>query len=119
MKSKQEVAKVVFARHQIKGSDRKIAKVMTLIRGKNVLDAVNQLLFLKTQKAPEILKILNSCIANAVHNCGYKKENLILKIAAAEKSRVLRRFHIRGRGRITRIEKSYSHVTFGVVEVNA
>ncbi len=62
-------------------------------------------------------KTLESAIANAENNHDLDVDALIVAEAYVGKSIVMKRFHARGRGRASRIEKPFSHLTIVVREV--
>ena len=95
----------------IRMSPRKVRLVADLIRGVNVSEAEDQLSFvIKAAKRP-ILKLLNSCVANAVNNSKLSKDNLYLKAITVDGGPVLKRWKPRAFGRATPIRKRSSHIT--------
>ena len=104
---------------QIRGSAQKLNLVATLIRGHKVEDALNILAFSKKAMAVDVRKVLASAIANAENNHNLDVDSLVVAEAYVGKSIVMKRFHARGRGRASRIEKPFSHLTIVVREVEA
>ncbi len=100
----------------IPGSVQKINSVASLIRGLPTEIALNQLTFCKKRHAVDIRKVLLSAIANADHNEGLDVDNLYVKEAWVGKSRVMKRFHARARGRGAKILKPSSHFYVTVAE---
>ncbi|MDD5593285.1 MAG: 50S ribosomal protein L22 [Candidatus Margulisbacteria bacterium] len=95
----------------VKSSDRKLSRVIELIRGKTALEAMTILKF-RPQKGARILeKVLKSAIANAKHNLKLDENSLLVKEAYANKGIIMRRFQPRARGRAFPIKKKTSHVT--------
>jgi large subunit ribosomal protein L22 len=95
----------------IRMSPRKIRLVADLIRGMDVGTALDQLNFtVKAAKEP-ILKLLNSCIANATNNFKLKKENLYIKTITVDGGSVLKRWQPKAFGRATPIRKRSSHIS--------
>lgn len=95
----------------VRMSPRKIRLVADLIRGMDVTVALNQLNFtVKAAKEP-ILKLLNSCIANAINNFKLKKENLYIKTITVDGGSVLKRWQPKAFGRATPIRKRSSHIS--------
>jgi large subunit ribosomal protein L22 len=67
--------------------------------------------------ARDVKKCLESAIANAENNHDLDVDDLIVAEAHVGKALVLKRFHARGRGRVGRILKPFSHLTIVVREV--
>ena len=84
--------------------------VADLIRGKKVDQALNILTFSPKKGAVLIKKVLESAIANAVHNDGADIDELTVKTIYVEKGAVLRRFTARAKGRGDRISKQTCHI---------
>ena len=61
-------------------------------------------------------KALQSAIANAENNHQLDVDRLVVTRAEVGKSIVMRRFHARGRGKASRIEKWFSHLKIVVAE---
>lgn len=102
----------------IKVSPQKLNLVAALIRGKKVSIALADLEFSRKRIASTVKKTLESAISNAENNHGLDIDNLIVKEAYVGKSIVMKRFHVRGRGRASRIVKPFSHLTIVVQEVS-
>ena len=101
----------------IRISPQKLNLVATLIRGKPVDTALAELEFSRKRIAGTVRKTLQSAIANAENNHGLDVDALVVSEAYVGKSIVMKRFHARGRGRSSRIEKPFSHLTIVVREV--
>ena len=101
----------------IRGSARKLNLVAQLIRGRKVEDALNILAFSKKAMAVDVRKVLASAIANAENNHNLDVDSLVVAEASVGKALTMKRFHARGRGRASRIEKPFSHLTIVVREV--
>ena len=82
-------------------------------------DAVATLTFSKRRIAQTVKKTLESAIANAENNHDLDVDSLIVAEAYVGKSIVMKRFHARGRGRASRVEKPFAHLTIVVREVEA
>lgn len=102
---------------QIRVSPQKLNLVATLIRGKKVNTALADLTFSRKRIASTVKKTLESAIANAENNHDLDVDSLIVAEAHVGKSIVMKRFHVRGRGRASRIERAFSHLTIVVREV--
>ena len=101
----------------IRISPQKLNLVAALIRGKAVETALAELEFSRKRIAATVKKTLESAIANAENNHGLDVDALVVSEAYVGKSIVMKRFRARGRGRSSRIEKPFSHLTIIVREV--
>ena len=100
----------------VRVSPRKLNLVAGMIRNKGAADAVATLTFSKRRIAGQVKKALESAIANAENNHQLDVDRLVVTRAEVGKSVVMRRFHARGRGRASRIEKWFSHLKIVVAE---
>ena len=101
----------------IRISPQKLNLVAALIRGKKVATALADLTFSRKRIAGPVKKTLESAIANAENNHDLDVDALVVAEAYVGKSIVMKRFHSRGRGRASRVEKPFSHLTIVVREV--
>ncbi|AFR26499.1 50S ribosomal protein L22 [Bartonella quintana] len=101
----------------IRVSPQKLNLVVAMIRGKKVGVALADLAFSRKRIAGTVKKTLESAIANAENNHDLDIDSLIVAEAYVGKSVVMKRFHVRGRGRASRIERPFSHLTIIVREV--
>lgn len=104
------------ATRNIRVSPRKLSLVAGLIRGRTAQDAVATLTFSKRRIAQTVKKTLESAIANAENNHQLDVDRLVVSRVEVGRSVVMKRFHARGRGRSSRIEKWFSHLTIVVAE---
>jgi large subunit ribosomal protein L22 len=100
-------------------SPQKLNLVAQLIRGKKVASALADLQFSRKRIAKDVRKCLESAIANAENNHDLDVDELIVAEAHVGKSIVIKRFTPRGRGRVGRIFKPFSHLTIVVRQVEA
>jgi large subunit ribosomal protein L22 len=100
-------------------SPQKLNLVAALIRGKKVAIALADLEFSRKRIAKEVRKCLESAIANAENNHDLDVDELVVSEAHVGKSIVIKRFAARGRGRMGRILKPFSHLTIVVRQVEA
>jgi len=98
-------------------SPQKLNLVAQLIRGKKVASALADLQFSRKRIAKDVRKCLESAIANAENNHDLDVDDLIVAEAHVGKSIVIKRFTPRGRGRVGRIFKPFSHLTIVVRQV--
>jgi len=100
-------------------SPQKLNLVAGLIRGKKVAAALADLEFSRKRIARDVRKCLESAIANAENNHDLDVDDLVVAEAHVGKAMVLKRFSPRGRGRMGRIFKPFSHLTIVVRQVEA
>ena len=118
MVSKNENKKHAIARAKsIRTSGQKLNLVAKSIRGQSIKVAIDQLTFSKKRIAKEVLKVLNSAIANAENNFGLDIDKLIVGEAYVGKSIMMKRMKARARGRAARILKPFSKLTILLKEV--
>jgi large subunit ribosomal protein L22 len=98
-------------------STQKLNLVAGLIRGKKVQTARNDLAFSRKRAAGLVKKLLESAVANAENNHSLDVDSLVVAEAFVGKSLVMKRWTPRGRGRVGRIQKPFSHMTIVVREV--
>jgi large subunit ribosomal protein L22 len=97
-------------------SPRKLNLVAGLIRNVPASQAVATLTFSKRRIAHQVRKALESAIANAENNHQLDVDRLVVTRAEVGRSIVMRRFHARGRGKASRVEKWFSHLKIVVAE---
>jgi large subunit ribosomal protein L22 len=102
----------------IRISPQKLNLVAQLIRGKKVNAALADLEFSSKRIAGDVKKTLESAIANAENNHSLDVDALIVSQAFVGKALVMKRFAPRARGRASRIEKPFSHLTIIVRQVS-
>jgi large subunit ribosomal protein L22 len=100
-------------------SPQKLNLVAQMIRGKKVSAALADLTFSRKRISDAVKKTLESAIANAENNHNLDVDALVVAEAFVGKSIVMKRFHARGRGRASRVEKPFSHLTIVVREAAA
>ena len=100
-------------------SPQKLNLLAQLIRGKKVATALADLEFSRKRISTEVRKCLESAIANAENNHDLDVDELVVAEAHVGKALVIKRFTPRGRGRVGRILKPFSHLTIVVRQVEA
>jgi large subunit ribosomal protein L22 len=100
-------------------SPQKLNLLAQLIRGKKVDKALADLEFSRKRIAFDVKKTLESAIANAENNHGLDVDDLVVSEAFVGKALIMKRFAARARGRSSRVEKPFSHLTIIVREVAA
>lgn len=101
----------------IRVSPQKLNLVAALIRGKKVQTAIADLTFSRKRISETVLKTLESAVANAENNHDLDVDSLVVAEAYVGKSITMKRFHVRGRGKASRILRPFSHLTIVVREV--
>lgn len=100
----------------IRVSLRKLNLVAAMIRNLPAEKAVATLTFSKRRIAGQVRKALESAIANAENNHQLDVDRLIVTRVEVGRSLAMRRFHARGRGRASKVEKWFSHLKIVVAE---
>ena len=95
----------------IRTSQLKLANIARLIVNQRVNKAVEQLKFSNKRVSKNVLKVLNSAIANAENNKQLDIDNLYVKEAYVGKSLSMKRFRPRAKGRASSILKPFSKLT--------
>ena len=98
----------------VRMSAKKARLVVDVIRGKQVDDALHQLMFINKRAVGPIEKVLKSAIANAEHNLNLKKSDLIVTVAKVDEGFTMKRWMPRAFGRATPIRKRTCHITVAV-----
>ena len=118
MADKTDNKKQAYAKAKsIRTSGQKLNLVAKSIRGCNIKVAIDQLTFSKKRVSREVLKVLNSAIANAENNFGLDIDKLVVAEAYVGKSIVMKRMRPRARGRAARILKPFSKLTILLKEI--
>ena len=111
---------VVRARSKyVRSAPRKARLVMDHIRGKEVDHARAILLHAPRAVADDILKLLNSAVANAESNYELGADELRVRKAFVDEGPTIKRFRPRALGRATRINKRTSHMTIELTTTNS
>jgi large subunit ribosomal protein L22 len=107
-------AQAKYVRH----SPYKVRRVLDLVRGLPVQEAVDVLRLSPRGATEPISKALRSAVANAEHNHALDADDLVVAEAYADEGPTLKRYRPRARGRATRIRKRTSHITIVVSDMN-
>lgn len=92
-------------------SDKKLALIAKMIRGKDVLAARDMLKFMPKKAAKILLKVVESAAANAENNAGQKVNDLYIKTIEIGRGTKLKRMRFVGRSRVHRYTKHRANVT--------
>ncbi len=102
----------------LRTSPYKVREVLDLVRGLDVDDARHVLQYSERGPAREVLKVLNSAVANADHTLNIPADELKVAVAFADEGPTIKRWRPRARGRATRIRKRTCHVTIIVARLS-
>jgi large subunit ribosomal protein L22 len=92
-------------------SPQKLNLLAQMIRGKKVGVALADLEFSRKRIAKDVRKCVMSAVANAENNHNLDVDDLVVKEAHVGKNLVMTRFHARGRGRMSPVEKPFAQLT--------
>ncbi len=95
----------------VRCAPRKARLVIDHIRGRSVEDARAILLTTPRAASRDVLKLLDSCVANAENNHELAADELRVEKAYVDEGPTLKRYRPRALGRATRIRKRTSHMT--------
>ncbi|MFJ1458248.1 50S ribosomal protein L22 [Nocardia wallacei] len=95
----------------------KARRVVDLVRGKRVEDALNILRFAPQAASEPVAKVVASAAANAENNLGLNPDTLVISTAYVDEGATMKRFQPRAQGRAFRIRKRTSHITIEVESV--
>ncbi|MBC8185682.1 50S ribosomal protein L22 [candidate division KSB1 bacterium] len=104
----------------IRMSPRKVRRVADMIRGKNVVEALNILHFTSKAASVPLEKTLRSAVSNMLNLDGSSKvdpDELYVKEIRVDKGFTLKRFRAAAMGRAVRIRKPTSHIFINVAEI--
>jgi large subunit ribosomal protein L22 len=97
-------------------SPRKMKPIADLVRGKDVKEASAILKFTPRKGARELLKVLESAVANAENNFDMDVERLYVSQVYANQGPVMKRWYAGSMGRANPILKRTSHIGVAVAE---
>ena len=89
----------------------KARRVIDLVRGKSVEDALAILKYAPQAASEDVAKVVASAAANAENNFGLDPRTLVISEAYADEGPTMRRFRPRAQGRAFHIRKRSSHIT--------
>ena len=101
------VAKARFVRV----SASKARRVIDLVRGKSVAEALDILRWAPQQASEPVAKVIASAAANAQNNDGLDPATLVVAAITADEGPTAKRIRPRAQGRAFRIRKRTSHIT--------
>jgi large subunit ribosomal protein L22 len=104
------------AKH-VRVTPMKARRVVDLVRGKRVEDALAILRFAPQAASEPVAKVVASAAANAENNLGLNPSTLVISTAFVDEGATMKRFQPRAQGRAFRIRKRTSHITIEVESV--
>jgi len=113
----EEVRTAIARATQVRVTPMKARRVVDLIRNQPTDQARAILKFAPQAASEDVLKVLESAIANATHNAGLDAETLVVSRATVDEGPTLKRFRPRAQGRAYRIRKRTSHITIEVESI--
>ncbi|GAA3026280.1 50S ribosomal protein L22 [Gordonia defluvii] len=103
----------------VRTTPMKARRVLALVRGKKVDEALDILRFAPQAASEPVFKVLESAIANAENNQDLDRRTLVVAEAFADEGPTMKRFQPRAQGRAFRIRKRTAHITVIVESVSA
>jgi large subunit ribosomal protein L22 len=97
----------------------KARRVVDLVRGLPVDQALATLEFAPQAAAETVHKVLRSAVANAETTEGLDTHDLVVSVAQVDEGPTMKRWRPRAQGRATRINKRTSHITLAVQPASA
>ena len=95
----------------IMGSPVKMRRVVNVVRGMRVQDALEVLSLLPQSAAVPVYKTVKSALANAEENYALEPEDMVIAEIKIDEGPRLRRARYGARGRFKPIKKRTSHIT--------
>jgi len=94
----------------VRTSPRKAKRVIDLVQGLPVHEAVSTLSLLPLAAARDVTRVIQSAAANAEHNFNLNKDDLVLKALTVEEGPRLKRGRPRAQGRLFSIFRRTCHI---------
>ena len=95
----------------VRTSPMKARRVLALVRGKSVSEALAILKYAPQAAATPVAKVIASAAANAENNIGLDPRTLVIAECNANEGPTMRRYQPRAQGRAFQIRKRTSHIT--------
>ncbi|GAA2292367.1 50S ribosomal protein L22 [Glycomyces scopariae] len=115
----QEAPKARAVARYVRVAPRKARRVVDLVRGLPVDEALTTLEFAPFSAAEVVYKVIASAQANAENNLGLDPESLLVSEIKVDEGPTMRRYRPRAHGRAYRINKRTSHITVVVESIQA
>jgi large subunit ribosomal protein L22 len=111
MTSVEEYPSAVAKARFVRVSASKARRVIDLVRGKSVSDALDILRWAPQAASEPVAKVIASAAANAQNNEGLDPSTLVVATVYADEGPTAKRIRPRAQGRAFRIRKRTSHIT--------
>ncbi|CAN5736803.1 hypothetical protein BH10ACT9_BH10ACT9_23800 [soil metagenome] len=95
----------------VRVSPTKARRVIDLVRGKSVAEALDILRWAPQEASEPVAKVIASAAANAQNNEGLDPDSLVVATVYADGGPTAKRIRPRAQGRAYRIRKRTSHIT--------
>jgi large subunit ribosomal protein L22 len=95
----------------VRVSPRKARRVIDLVRGRSVADALDILRWAPQAASEPVAKVIASAAANAQNNNGLDPATLVVATVYADEGPTAKRIRARAQGRAFRIRRRTSHIT--------
>ena len=95
----------------VRTSQMKANRVLDLVRGKTVSEALAILKYAPQAVSTQVAKVVASAAANAENNFGLDPRTLVIAECYANEGPTMRRYQPRAQGRAFQIRKRTSHIT--------
>jgi large subunit ribosomal protein L22 len=95
----------------VRVSPRKARRVIDLVRGRSVTDALDILRWAPQAASEPVAKVIASAAANAQNNDGLDPATLVVATVYADEGPTAKRIRPRAQGRAFRIRRRTSHIT--------
>ena len=95
----------------VRTSPMKARRVLALVRGKSVSEALAILKYAPQAASKDVAKVAASAAANAENNFGPDPRTLVVSECWANEGPTMRRYQPRAQGRAFQIRKRTSHIT--------
>lgn len=92
-------------------SPYKVRRIMDLVRGKPVDEALAMLKYMPHKAAREVSRTIKSASANAENNFDMERADLYIKVVYANEGPRLKRYLPRARGRADIMRRPMTHIT--------
>ena len=92
-------------------SPTKVRRVVDVVRGMNVTEALAVLRFAPQAASEPVYKVVASAAANAENTDGLRVDDLVISQAFVDEGVTLKRIRPRAKGSASRILKRASHIT--------
>ena len=109
-----EPARALAKARFVRMSPTKCRRVVDLVRGLPVNEALAILRYSPQAAAEPVAKVVASAAANAENNFDMDPETLVVAVAMVDEGPTLKRIRPRAQGRAYRIRKRTSHITIEV-----